>query len=120
MRKLTIVLLAFSVLIYGVTLAAAAGHGLVWPATFFPDLVALDWRSQFNADLLMHLILLGAWACWREGGGAWGYTAGISCVVWGGMFSFPYLLYLGWKAGGRLDRVLLGVHHAAQARDAGV
>ena len=59
MQKPTMVLL-FSLIIYSVTLAAAAGHGIIWPATFFPDLMALDWRSQFNADLLLHLILLGA------------------------------------------------------------
>lgn len=116
MQKLSLVLLAFTVLIFGVTFMAAAGHGIVWPATYFPDLVALDWRSQFNADLLMHLVLLGIWACWREGGGGWGYAAAVSCVVWGGMFSFPYLIYCGWKAGWSIERTLLGVHTARPGR----
>lgn len=112
MRTLYVLLVVFTVVIFAVSIAAAAGHGYNWPATFFPDLLALDWRAQFNTDLLLHLVLLGAWVAWREGGTGKGWLFGLLCVAWGGMFSFPYLLWAGCRAGGDPAGLLLGVHRA--------
>lgn len=110
MRTLIPVLATFTAIIFGVTAVAAARHGYLWPATFIADLATLDWRAQFNSDLLMHLLLLGAWVSWREGFTLRGHLFGSFCVVWGGMFSFPYLLYAYHAGSGDLTRVLLGVH----------
>ncbi len=110
MRPFNTLLVLFTVAIFAVSIAAAAGHGCNWPATFFPDLVPLDWRSQFNTDLLLHLVLLGAWISWREGFTGRGHVFGVMSVVWGGMFTFPYLLWAGFAAGGDPIGLALGVH----------
>jgi len=110
MRSFNTLLVVFTVVIFAVSIAAVAGRGYNWPATFFADLVRLDWRSQFNTDLLLHLMLFGAWVSWREGFTGRGHLFGAMCVVWGGMFTFPYLLWVGFQAGGDPIRVALGVH----------
>ncbi|MEQ8660238.1 MAG: hypothetical protein RLW62_05440 [Gammaproteobacteria bacterium] len=110
MRLFDTLLILFTVVIFAVSIAAAASHGFNWPATFFADLLVLDWRSQFDADLLLHLVLLGVWVSWREGGTARGHLFGVLCVVWGGMFTFPYLLWAGVAAGGDPLALALGVH----------
>lgn len=110
MRMFNVLLVLFTVVIFAVSIAAAEGHGYNWPATFFPDLVRLDWRSQFDADLLLHLVLFGVWVSWREGGTARGHLFGVLCVVWGGMFTFSYLLWAVIAAGGNPAGLTLGVH----------
>lgn len=80
------------------------------PLSPFNDLAALIWRSQFDADLIMHLLLLAGWVWWREGGGVKGDIIGFFYVIWGGMFSFPYLLYLIAQNQGGMRAVLLGVN----------
>ncbi|MEM9292418.1 MAG: hypothetical protein AAGD01_12110 [Acidobacteriota bacterium] len=105
------VFLAFStVVIYAITVHAVVIAGINWPAVFFPDLLPLDWRSQFNADFLIHLLLLATWIWWREGSNAKGFLFGFLSIFLGGMFGFPYILIATFKAGGDPRKVLLGVH----------
>jgi hypothetical protein len=94
--------------IYLMTLAASANHGINWPAVAVSDLLALDWRSQFNTDFIIYLLLVATWISWREGFTAKGHTFGFLSVVMGGMFTFPYLLYATYRAGGDPKEVLLG------------
>ena len=59
MTILRVFLLAATVVIFAITIYAVATKGINWPAVFFGDLPQFDWRSQFNTDFLIHLILLG-------------------------------------------------------------
>ncbi len=109
MKSLKLSLLIFTLLIYAVTVVAVSGHGLNWPAVAISDLSALNWRSQFDADLLMHLFLLATWISWREGFGAKGYLFGFLSIFMGGMFGFPYIAYSLHQAQGDMNRFFMGV-----------
>ena len=101
-------LLVSTVAIYLVTALASISYGINWPAVAVQDLLALNWRSQFNTDFIIHLLLLANWISWREGYTPKGYLFGFLSVVMGGMFSFPYLLYATYLAKGDARKVLLG------------
>ncbi|MDJ0790175.1 MAG: hypothetical protein QNK05_25555 [Myxococcota bacterium] len=102
-------LIVATVAIYLMTFAASASHGINWPAVAVHDLMALNWRSQFDTDFILYLLLGATWIAWREGGTARGWAFGAVSVVLGGMFSFPYLLHATYVAEGDVRRVLLGV-----------
>lgn len=102
-------LIASTVLIYVLTVVACIRFGLNWPAVAINDLLALNWRTQFNTDFIIYLLIVAAWISWREGLTAKGYLFGTLSVVLGGMFSFPYILYATYKARGNPNSVLLGV-----------
>ncbi len=108
MTSLRVSLVVFTIAIFAVTFAAVAASGFNWPAVFLGDLVALNWRSQFNADLVIHLGLIGVWVAWREGFGVKGVIYGAFCVIWGGMFTFPYLLVASYRANGDPRAIVLG------------
>ena len=117
MTKLRIFLLISTVLIYVMTLIASIGHGINWPEVAIQDLMALNWRSQFDTDFLVYLFLGATWVSWREGFTLKGHVFAFLSVFLGGMFMFPYLLFLTYKARGDAAAILLGVH-AAQERQA--
>ena len=98
MASLRIYLFLSTVVIFAISINAAFSHGVNWPAVYFGDVLNLDWRSQFNADFLMHLLLLGCWVSWREGFTIKGYIFGFLSMFLGGMFGFPYLLHATYKA----------------------
>ena len=108
MATLRLFLIVSTITIYAMTLIASALHGINWPAVAVGDLLALNWRSQFNTDFIIYLLLFAAWISWREGGTARGYALGVLSVVMGGMFSFPYLLRAMYVAKGDPIEVLLG------------
>jgi hypothetical protein len=110
MTVLRIFLLISTVIIFAVSIYASMTKGFNWPVVFFGDLLYLDWRSQFNTDFLIHLLLLATWVSWREGFTTKGFVFGILSIIMGGMFGFPYLLYATFKASGDPARILLGVH----------
>lgn len=112
MTTLRCFLLLSTALIYLLTLIASTSYGINWPAVAFGDLVALNWRTQFNTDFIIYLLLGATWISWREGFSTKGYIFGFLSVVLGGMFSFPYILYATYQAKGDPKEVLLG----AQAR----
>ena len=99
------------------TVLTVLAYGFNWPAVYFGDLVQLDWRSQFNTDLVIHIILLAVWVAWREKFALKGLVCGFFCIFWGGMFGFPYLLYIAYQAKGNPKQMLLGVHHEAAATE---
>lgn len=112
MKLLRLFLIASTIIIFVITFYAMNAKGLNWPAVFFGDLLGLDWRSQFNADFLIHLFLLATWILWREGFTLKGYVFAFLSIFLGGMFGFPYLLYQTFKAKGDPKSILLGVHHS--------
>lgn len=114
-RPATLLLGLSTIAIFAITILAVIGHGWLWPAVFFPDLLALNWRSQFNTDLLLHLLLLGSWVAWREGFGLRGAVLGLFCVIWGGMFTFPYLLWVLADSAGDAGVMVYGRRRVAAA-----
>ena len=111
MTTLRALLIVSTIAIYLFTYAAAASHGVNWPAVAINDILALNWRSQFDIDFVLHLLLLATWISWREGFTAKGYAFGFLSIVMGGMFSFPYILYATYIAKGDPKEVLLGAHN---------
>ena len=103
-----ILLVVATVGIYLFTIVAVVTQGLNWPAIALQDLTALNWRTQFDFDFIVHLLLLACWIVWREGANVRAYLFGILSVVMGGMFSFPYILYATYEARGEPGVLLLG------------
>ena len=112
MNFLRIFLIVATLIIYSITIYALGTKGINWPEVFFGDLFGLDWRSQFNADFLIHLFLFATWIVWREGFSLRGFLFAFLSIFMGGMFGFPYLLWVTYKANGDPISVLLGVHAA--------
>ena len=109
MPALRLFLLLATLAIYAVTVVACIGHGVNWPAVAIADLQAGDWRSQFDVDFIVYLLLGAVWISWREGFTAKGHLFAVLSVVMGGMFSFPYVLWATYLAKGDPKAVLLGV-----------
>jgi len=110
MNGLRLFLFVSTIIIYAVTIVAALSYGINWPAVYFSVLIQGNWRSQFNADFLIHLFLLATWVAWREGFTIRGYVFGFLSIFMGGMFGFPYILYATYKANGDPRGILLGIH----------
>jgi len=110
MTTLRALLIVSTLAIYLFTFVAVASYGANWPAVAINDILALNWRSQFDIDFILHLLLLATWISWREGFTAKGYAFGFLSIVMGGMFSFPYILYATYMAKGDPKEVLLGSH----------
>lgn len=86
MNNLRIMLLTSTIAIYTLTVIAIMAQGWNWPAAANNDLLALDWRTQFDFDFLIHLLLLATWVVWREGATGKAYLFGFLSVIMGGMF----------------------------------
>lgn len=110
MTRLRFFLIAATVAIYAFTVVASINHGPNWPAVAISDLLALNWRSQFDFDFVVYLLLGATWISWREGSTAKGHIFGFLSVVMGGMFTFPYLLFATYQADGDPKAILFGVH----------
>lgn len=108
MNLLGIFLLTSTVVIYLLTYFAIASQGVNWPMIAIEDIVALNWRSQFDIDFIIHLILLASWISWREGFTTKGHIFGALSIVMGGMFTFPYLIRAIYLAKGNPVEILLG------------
>lgn len=114
MNRLKILLALSTVGIYALTTTAILSQGWNWPAVAIGDLLDLNWRSQFDFDFIIHLLLLAVWVVWREGANARAYLFGFLSVIMGGMFSFPYLIYAMIQAKGKPEAFLLGIHARKQ------
>ncbi|CAN1211727.1 DUF2834 domain-containing protein [Tumidithrix helvetica PCC 7403] len=110
MTLLRAFLIASILLIFPLSIYVIITMGINWPAIYFGDLLKLDWRSQFNVDLLISLCLLAIWVMWREGFTPKGILFGFLSFFGGTMFGCPYLLFAIYKANGDPKAVLLGVH----------
>lgn len=110
MRSLGYFLVFSIVVIYAVTLLAITNTGWNWPVIFFGDILRLNWRSQFNVDFLIHLLLFATWISWREGFTPKGHVFGFLGIFMGGMFGFPYILVALYRAKGNPKQFFLGIH----------
>jgi len=110
MKYLQVFLIISTFLIYAATVIAVTYHGFNWPAVAIQDLAALNWRSQFDTDFVIYLLLGSTWISWREGFTAKGHAFGFLNVFLGGMFGFPYLFFASIHANGDPTRILLGVY----------
>lgn len=97
-------------LIFTVSIYVIVTLGFNWVTIYFSDLLKLDWRSQFNTDLLIYISLMTIWVTWREGFTPKGFLFGFLNFFCGAMFACPYLLFSTYKANGDLKSVLLGVN----------
>jgi hypothetical protein len=110
MNLLRVFLLFATLLIYAMTLIASLSEGINWPSVAINDLMAFNWRSQFDTDFLIYLFLGATWITWREGFTPNGHFFAFLSVFLGGMFSFPYLLLATFQADGDPRKILLGIH----------
>jgi hypothetical protein len=110
MTLLRIFLIAATLLIFSVSIYVIVTMGINYPAVYFSDILKLDWRTQFNTDLLIALCLFCIWLVWREGLTAKGFLFGFLFMNLGFMFGCPYLLFATYKANGDLNALLLGVN----------
>jgi hypothetical protein len=108
MKRLQVILTVSLVLIFLITFKAIVTGGYNWPVVFFGDLLQLDWRAQFNIDFSLHMILFSIWICWRERFTGKGYLLSFLCIFLGGLFTFPYLLFVIHKARGEPQAILIG------------
>lgn len=105
---LQIVLVLFTVLIYGVTVHAGQQLGWNEGMVFITDF-AHPWRAQFNTDFSLHIVLFMGWVFWREGHIASRILCSLGCLM-GGLFTFPYMLVSLYRCKGDLRRLMLGRH----------
>ena len=110
MNLLRLFLIASTAIIFSITFYVVSNQGVYWPIIFFGDVLDFNWRTQFNIDFLIHLLLLATWIVWREGFAIKGYLFGFLSIFLGGMFGFPYILYATYKAQGDPKIILLGVN----------
>ena len=110
MTAIRVFLLLSTLLIYAMTIIASVQYGINWPAVAINDLLAMNWRSQFDTDFVIYLLIVAFWISWREGFTFKGHVFAFTSVVMGGMFSFPYLLYISYRSGADARKMLLGVH----------
>ncbi|MEI6332602.1 MAG: hypothetical protein WCP16_25450 [Pseudanabaena sp. ELA645] len=110
MTLLRAFLIATTGLIFSVSTYVIVTMGINWPAIYFGDLLELNWRSQFNTDLLISLSLQTIWIVWREGFTSKGFLFGFLNFFCGFMFSCPYLLFSTYTAKGNPNILLLGVN----------
>lgn len=110
MTLLRTYLFAATLCIFALTIYVAIAMGLNWPVVYFGDLLNIDWRSQFDSDLLIYLSLFTIWVSWREGFTPKGFIFGFLSIFWGGMFGCPYVLLATYQAQGDPRLLLLGVN----------
>jgi hypothetical protein len=103
-------LITAALLIYAISIYVIVTMGLNYPAVYFSDLLNLDWRSQFNTDLLIYISLMAIWVTWREGFTPKGFLFGFLNIFLGSLFGCLYLLFATYKAQGNPKVLLLGIH----------
>lgn len=74
---------------------------------FFADL-AHPWRGQFNADFLLHLVLVGLWLGWTAQHRMLAPLVALLTVLGGGCFTFAYLLVRSFGGDQSIAHLLLG------------
>jgi hypothetical protein len=110
MTLLRAFLAAATLLIFSVSIYVIVTMGINWPAIYFNDLLKLDWRSQFDTDLLISLCLFLIWVLWREQFTIKGFLFGFLVMFGGFMFVCPYLLFATYQAKGDPIMLLVGQH----------
>ena len=91
-----ILLLIFLISIWSIMLVKTLVVSAYEPDSFFSPFygVMLDntWQSHFNVDLLLFTLLFAVWSIYRERSLLVGIIIGLFSILFGGVFSFLYLL----------------------------
>ena len=96
-----------------VTLTALGSESLAVAIDVYSnDLDAGNWRTQYCADLLVHLGLVGLWAAWRVKFSIQGVVIGLCCFLGGSLFSAAYLFALTTYHKGDMSRVVMGKRYS--------
>lgn len=77
---------------------------------FSGEIVAGTWQGQFNLDFSGYLMLSGLWVAWRYRFSPGGIVLGLVAAVLGMVLFAPYLLWLTFKHGGDMRKILLGAN----------
>lgn len=109
MTSLRLFLILSWALITGLTIYIIMQHGINWPVVLLNDLFSLTWRTQFNTDFILHLVLFCSWIYWREDSKLKGLIYALIAIL-GATFSFVYLLIATYKAQGDIRKLVLGAH----------
>lgn len=72
------------------------------------DLSAMGWSGQFIVDFSCYLVLSALWVAWRHRYSAAGLLLALLALVGGFFFFGFYLLYVGIRARGDMQALLLG------------
>ena len=105
-----LLLIALTVAIAVLTVAAVANDGWSLLPHFFGPIFALTWQGQFNVDFTTYLILSGVWMAWRGGFTGSSIALGVLAPPLGILFLAPYLIFLIRQSEGDPKKLLLGVH----------
>lgn len=93
--KKTLLILFFSSL-WGIMLVKTITVSVYEPDSFFYPFYGVmlesTWQSHFNVDLLLFTVLFTGWTIYREKSLLVGITIGLFSILFGGVFSFLYLL----------------------------
>lgn len=100
-------LVVWAIVMYFTVLAIYTDGLAMATEVFSGDMLAGNWRSQFNIDLLSHMYLVGVWVAWRQRFSGLGILLGLLCIC-GGLFSLVYVLALTFFHKGNLSMVLMG------------
>jgi len=108
MLYLRAILLLVWVGVMYVTVVAVANYGVGNASDIFSaDVAALNWRAQFDVDLLAHMLLVGIWIAWRHKFSVGGIVLGLLCIM-GSLFSLLYVVYLSFHHKGNIVAMLVG------------
>ena len=91
-----------------VSFRAVSAMGLdAGASVFFADL-SHPWRAQYDTDLGLHLLVMGAWMIGRTRSLLLGLLSLFLAVNLGGLFTLAYILVVSFVEKGDLPRILLG------------
>lgn len=108
MQLFRLLMILFTVMISVYTASVIATYGLDLFTPFFGQMTDWTWTGQFLFDFQTFLILSGLWTAWRMKFSGKGIVLGIVAVVFGILFTAPYLLYLTYQYDGNWSKILLG------------
>ena len=110
----TLLLVVWLIVVY-FTVRAIESEGLAVAADVFSsDMSALNWRSQFNIDLISHMLLAGVWVAWRHRFSVSGILLGLLCIN-GGLFTLLYVLAISLIHKGDVTKILMGINASKKA-----
>lgn len=104
--------LIFFISIWGImfvkTLIVSAYESDSFFLPFYSVMLESTWQSHFNIDLLLFTLLFAAWVVYREKSLLVGIIIGLFSILFGGVFSFLYLLICVIRSKNNLNLFLNG------------
>lgn len=101
-----ILLILFFISIWGIMLVKTIIVSAYEPDSFFYPFYGVmlenTWQSHFNVDLFLFSMVFGSWVIYREKSLLVGIVISIFSVLFGGVFSFLYLIICAIRSKGDL------------------